>query len=128
MRLRYWRGFGIILFFLGLLTFPPLILPKGASAEVKLEVLDPRGELYTLPVQPINPRLSSLAGKKIGIMNNGKPGADAFQPHLEKALKAVVPDVQLRTWGIAYNVYPDKAKDLKAVAEWSDAVIGLLGD
>lgn len=128
MRIRCWCGFWTFLFLLGFMTLTPLILSEGAMAEVKLEVLDPRGELYTPPVQPINPRLKSLAGKKIGIMNNGKPGADAFQPHLERALKAVAPGVQLRTWGIAYNVYPDKAKDLKAMADWSDAVIGLLGD
>jgi len=128
MRHRHGRSFFFLLAFFGLLTMTPLISPGGAVAEVKLEVLDPRGELYTPPVQSINPRLSSLAGRKIGIMNNGKAGADAFQPHLEKALKGAAPGVQLRTWGIAYNVYPDKAKDLKAMADWSDAVIGLLGD
>lgn len=128
MRARHWRGFLFFLAFLGLLTMTSLIFPRGAVAEVKLEVLDPRGELFAPPVQSINPRLSSLAGKKIGIMNNGKAGADAFQPHLEKALKGVAPGAQLRTWGIAYNAYPDKAKDLKAMADWSDAVIGLLGD
>jgi len=99
-----------------------------AADPVKLEVLDPRGELFTLPVVPINPRLSSLEGKKIGIINNGKEGADTFQPYLEKALMEAVPTVEIRRWGIPYNAYPGKEKDFQEVVKWSDGVIGLLGD
>jgi hypothetical protein len=77
MRDKHGRIFLFFLAFLGLLTMTSSVFPGGAVAEVKLEVLDPRGELYTPPVQSINPRLSSLAGKKIGIMNNGKAGLPA---------------------------------------------------
>lgn len=99
-----------------------------AAAQVILNILSPRGDIFVPPVTPISARLSSLAGKKIGILNNSKAGADAFQPYLEKALKEAIPDLQFRTWGIPFNVYPGKDKDLKAMAEWSDAVIGILGD
>jgi len=98
------------------------------NAQVTLNVLDPRGELFTPPVMPTTARLDTLAGKKIGILNNTKPGADAFQPYLEKALKEMVPTIEFKTWVIPYNAYPDKEKDLKALAEWSNGVIGLLGD
>ncbi len=127
MKFRNQRYWGTLLVLLLCFTISPSAFMK-ADAQVKIEVLDPRGELFTPPVQSIRPRLNALAGKKIGIMNNGKPGADAFQPYMEKALKAALPGVELRSWGIAYNMYVTKEKDLKALTEWSDAVIGLLGD
>ena len=121
---RYWGTLPVL--FLCFTLWPSAF--TKAEAQVKIEVLDPRADLFTQPVQSIQPRLNALAGKKIAIMNNGKPGADAFQPYIEKALEAAIPGVQLRTWKIAYNMYVDKEKDLKAVAEWSDAAVGILGD
>ena len=127
-RLRKRLLIGAVL--VGLFTvFSFAMTPEAKAADpVKLEILDPRGELFTLPVTPINPRLSSLEGKKIGIINNGKEGADTFQPYLEKVLKEAVPTVEIRRWGIPYNAYPGKEKDFQEVVKWSDGVIGLLGD
>ncbi len=93
-----------------------------------LRILSPRGEVFVPSETPITARLSSLAGKKIGILNNSKEGANKFQPHLEKALKDAVPGIQLRSWGIPFNAYPGKDKDLKALADWGDGVIVILGD
>ncbi len=103
-------------------------LTGTASAQVKLEILDPRGEIAPPPLTPISPRLQTLAGKKIGILNNTKGGADAFQPYLEKALKNLVPTVEFRKFVIPYNGYPEKESDLKKLVAWSDGVIGILGD
>ena len=99
-----------------------------AAEPVKLEILDPRSELFTPPLTSVSPRLSTLAGKKIGFLNNTKPGADSFLPYLQKAIKDAFPTVEFKTFAISYNAYPGKEKDLKALAEWSDGVIGLLGD
>lgn len=117
-----------ILIGLSIMPANTIIQEAVAQGQAKLDVLDPRAELYAPPLKSINPRLGTLAGKKIGILNNTKPGADAFQPYLEKALKEAVPAVEIRSWAIPYNAYPGKEKDLKALADWSDAVIGLLGD
>lgn len=95
---------------------------------VTLNVLDPRGDLFAPPFVPIAARLDTLSGKKIGILRNLKPGADSFAPHLESALKGIVPDIQFRTWVIPYNEYAQKAEEMKALAAWSDAVIGMMGD
>ena len=99
-----------------------------AAAKVQLKVLDPRGELFSTPAAPINPRIKTLEGKKIGILNNTKPGADYFLPYLMQVLKETYPTIEFKEWKISYNDYPNKANDLKNLAAWSDAVIGLLGD
>lgn len=122
----------LVLALVGFLILPVLttLFSKEAMAQrpFKLEVLDPRGELFTPPFTPISARLTTLAGKKIGILHNTKPGADAFQPFMEKALKGAFPTIEFKTFVIPYNAYPGKEKDLKALADWSNGVIGLLGD
>jgi hypothetical protein len=99
-----------------------------AAGTVSIKVLDPRGELFSTPASPINARLKTLEGKKIGILNNTKPGADYFLPYLMQVLKESYPTIEFKVWNISYNLYPNKARDLKELAAWSDGVIGLLGD
>jgi len=107
-----------------------LVLCGSASAAqaVTLQVLDPRAELMSTPAAPINARLATLEGKKIGILNNTKPGADYFQPYIMQVLKETYPKIEFKAWNVSYNDYPNKAAELKALAAWSDGVIGLLGD
>ncbi len=114
----------------GLAVLLALVLGGNAYAaeQVTLQVLDPRAELMSAPAAPINARLKTLAGKKIGILNNTKPGADYFQPYVMQVLKDSYPTIEFKAWNISYNDYPKKADELKALAAWSDGVIGLLGD
>jgi hypothetical protein len=102
--------------------------PPHTEEIVVLRVLDPRGEIFTPPAKPIAARLKTLVGKKIGILSNTKPGADAFQPYLKKAPKEVTPNIEFKTSVISYNAYPGKERNVKALADRSDGVIGLLGD
>lgn len=126
-RLKTW-GTGLIVTCFLVVSVVALYQDVYASGQVELKVLDPRAQLMSVPVSPINPRLDTLAGKKIGIVNNTKPGADSFQPYLMQVLKETYPDAEFKVWNITYNSYPNKARDQKAVAQWSDGVIGLLGD
>jgi hypothetical protein len=130
MRKRWIRFLLILPILAGVFAIPGVRFTGGARAAepFKLEILDPRAEIFTPPQVPVSPRLSTLAGKKIGILNNTKPGADSFLPFMEKALKEVFPTVEFKTFQVSYNAYPGKEKDLKALADWSDGVIGLLGD
>lgn len=98
------------------------------AAGVTLKVLDPRAERWSPPATPIQPRLSTLDGKKIAIVNNTKPGADYIQPFIEKVLKEKFPGVVFKEFKLSYNAYPNKANDLKEIAAWADAVVGMLGD
>ena len=114
----------------GLAALATLLLWGSAygADQVTLQVLDPRAELLSAPVAPINARLKTLEGKKIGILNNTKPGADYFQPYIMQVLKESYPKIEFKAWNVSYNDYPNKAAGLKALAAWSDGVIGLLGD
>lgn len=98
------------------------------AAGVTLKVLDPRAERWSPPAKPIQPRLSTLNGKKIAIMNNTKPGAAYIQPFIEKVLKEKYPSVEFKEYKISYNAYPNKNNELKEIASWADGVIGMLGD
>lgn len=118
---------GILTGFLAILAVA-LCQDAFAARQVELRVLDPRAELMSEPAAPINTRLKTLEGKKIGILNNTKPGADYFQPYLMQVLKETYPTIEFKAWSISYNDYPKKADELKALAAWSDGVIGLLGD
>ena len=51
---------------------------ESSVAQVTLEVLNPRGEIEPPKTLGISPRVSDLAGKKIGIYDNGKEGFTAF--------------------------------------------------
>ncbi len=93
-----------------------------------LKVYSPEAEVQKPPEVKMAPRLGDLAGKKIGIINNTKAGADKVQPYLEAALKKLYPTVQLTKYSISYNAYAGKEADLKKAADASDGVIVLLGD
>ncbi len=51
-----------------------------------LQVLDPTNEIVPPVGQPA-PRLTSLAGKTIGFISNGKEGTQGFFAHLDRMLR-----------------------------------------
>lgn len=62
-----------------------------ASGAVMLEALNPRGEIPPPPTVGIRPRVTDLAGKKIGLCDNGKFGAHHFLDNLEAMLQKNYP-------------------------------------
>jgi hypothetical protein len=64
------------------------VAPAEASP-VTLEVLNPRGVIEPPPTLGLSaPRVTDLAGKKIGLYWNGKVGTDVFFDRVEQLLKA----------------------------------------
>jgi hypothetical protein len=63
----------------------------AASAQVSLELLNPRGEIKPPPTFAPTPRVTDLAGKRIGIYWNGKSGGNNFWDVAEEALKEKFP-------------------------------------
>lgn len=52
-----------------------------------LQVLDPTNEVIPPVGQPA-PRLTTLAGKTVGLISNGKEGSKGFFAHLDRILRA----------------------------------------
>ncbi len=68
-----------------------LFIAGVASAQVTLEVMNPRGEIPPPKTLGISPRGSSLDGKKIVLIDNGKYGASNFLDVLADMIKHKYP-------------------------------------
>lgn len=96
---------------------------------VKLTVLNPRGKIEDIPLVSPAPRLADLAGKKIGILFNGKSGGEMLLPYVEEALKKRFSGIELRRWHVPFAQPQDaKSPALKELAAYADGVIALMGD
>jgi hypothetical protein len=96
------------------------------------EVLSPWAEADPVPWKGINPRLTDLAGKKIGLLRNSKRAAEPSLKIVEARLKKKYPGIQF-SWfsnlkpnetSIAQDIKDDFEKWIKGV----DAVIASYGD
>jgi hypothetical protein len=96
------------------------------------EVFSPWAEADPVPWRGINPRLSDLAGKKIGLLRNSKRAAEPSLKAVAERLKKKYPTIQF-SWfanltpnemSIRQNIKDDFEKWIKGV----DAVIASYGD
>ncbi len=101
----------------------------ATNEEVTLEVLNPMGIIEPAKTLGLAPRISELAGKKIALMHNNKPGAANLYKVLEELLKQEYPDItfarQYQTGPVLPPSDPDMYK--KAAAE-CDAFVFAMGD
>jgi len=70
-------------------------LSSAGEAATRLEVMNPRGEIPPPPTRGINPRVASLDGKKIVLVDNGKFGANNFLDALADILKEKYPNATI---------------------------------
>jgi len=68
-----------------------LFLAATSSAQVRLEVMNPRGEIPPPKTLGISPRSGGLEGKRIVLIDNGKFGASNFLDVLADMLKQKYP-------------------------------------
>lgn len=89
-----------------------------------LRVLDPTSEITPRKLQPA-PRLSSLTGKTVGFISNGKEGSAGFFAHLDRLLRERydVADVVLLTKS-NYSA-PAEESIIDEVKNWGLAITGL---
>jgi len=92
---------------------------------VTLELFNPRGEIEPPPLFTPSPRVADLAGKKIGMYSNGKPGVDNFYTALEELLKKKYPDVTTVQLSGAFEIRDDEADTF---ASEIDTFIYAVGD
>lgn len=76
----------------------------SAEASVTLEVLNPRGEITPPPTLAPAPRVTDLAGKKIGLYWNGKVGTDVFFDVVEELLKKKFPTATVLRYSGAFDL------------------------
>lgn len=89
-----------------------------------LQVLDPTNETAP-PLGKPAPRLTSLVGKTIGIISNGKDGTKGFFAHLDRMLREQfgVAEVVLR---VKSNFSaPADAHFVDEIARWHAVVTGI---
>jgi hypothetical protein len=94
------------------------------------EVLNPWAEVDPIPVKGINPRLTDLAGKKIGLFRNDKRAALPMANAIEARLKERFPDVQFTSFLRPENL-PVVDVNKQKFEEWAkglDGAIFLVGD
>jgi hypothetical protein len=104
---------------------PPSAKEARAAGSIILKVLNPRGEIEPPPSLTITPRLTDLAGKKIGLYSNGKAGTSVFFDTLERLLKERFPTATLLRYTGAF----DPGEKLAAkIAEECDTFIDGVGD
>jgi hypothetical protein len=91
-----------------------------------LQVLDPTNETIPPVGQPAT-RLTTLAGKTVGIISNGKEGSKGFFAHLDQMLRADfgVADVIIR---VKSNYSAPADPHIAAEIPRWDAVISGIGD
>jgi hypothetical protein len=92
---------------------------------VRIELLNPRGEIEVPPVYIPSPRISDLSGKTIGLYSNGKPGMDNFYIAIQDLLKERYPDITVIRLTGAFEIRDDDAKDFSSRI---DAFIYAIGD
>lgn len=101
-------------------------------SEIRYQVLSPWAEVDPIPLRGISPRIDNLAGKKIGVFVNYKRAARPIGAALEKRLKAMYPESEIRLFfSPEWNVLETETKNKDKFAAWakeSAAVILLVGD
>lgn len=95
---------------------------------ITLEVLNPRGAIPPITVTGIGARVKDLGGKKIGLVDNTKAGAEYFLDATEELLKKKFPDATIFRFRKSEGTINPAPKMYSSVAEKCDAFIYATGD
>lgn len=100
--------------------------PPGSV--VTLEVNNPRGEIAFVALAAMTPRVTALDGKKIGLIDNWKLGADYFLDAVEDALKKLHPAATVLRFRVPETSMGAKPDLYREVARKSDTFVWATGD
>ena len=104
----------------------------AVKTEVQYEVLNPWAEADPIPPRSISPRVTTLAGKKIGLFANFKRAARPILAEVEKRLKEKYPDIETSLFDSrGNNVLETETENKEKFEAWAkgvDAVVGAVGD
>jgi len=118
--------------FLAVAQAPSTSLFAADPSESQYAVLSPWAEVDPIPLRGISPRLENLSGKKIGLFVNYKRAARPIGLSLEKRLRAMYPDSDIRFfYSLEWNVLETETKNREKFSAWAkemDAAILVVGD
>lgn len=77
---------------------------------IELEVLNPRGVIETKPVLSPTPRVTDLAGKRVGLYWNNKHGLDNFYTVFTELLKKKYPTATTTLLRGAFEIRDEDAE------------------
>jgi hypothetical protein len=122
------RLVAVFLLLAAALVFCGYSTAKPPSEKVTLELLNPMGVIEPEPTLALRPRLSDLAGKKIALVNNIKPGVPQLFNVLEELLKQKYPGIIiLRGYKPGPNAQAQE-EHFQQIAKECDAFIYAMGD
>ena len=102
------------------------------ASESQYAVVSPWAEADPVPLKGISPRIDNLSGKKIGLFVNYKRAARPIGLAVEKRLKTMYPDSEIRVfYSPEWNVSEIETKNKDKFTAWAkgvNAVILLVGD
>lgn len=106
-------------------------MAKNANGE--FEILSPWADIDPVPLKGLAPRLTELAGKKIGLFVLSKPAARPILEAVEAKLKQRYPTCETIWYGsnISWIKMQIDSEDKTRFEDWVkgvDAVIGAVGD
>jgi hypothetical protein len=105
---------------------------KPKASDTQFVALSPWADVDPMPLRGISPRISSLAGKKMGLFINPKRAAMPIAESIEKRLKTMYPDIQIIEFhSTEPNVNEIETKNKEKFAAWVkglDAAIAVVGD
>jgi hypothetical protein len=102
---------------------------KGSGGgPITLEVFNPRGEIPPIEVRRIVDRVKELDGKKIGLVDNTKAGAEYFLDATEELLKKKFPTATILRFRKSEGTINPAPKMYAALAEKCDTFIYATGD
>jgi len=102
------------------------------KANGQYEVLSPWPEVDPIPLKGISPRVTNLAGKKIGLFRNFKQAGKKMLTVVEGTLKERYPNSEF-SWfdSIEANVLETETENKARFEEWAkrvDTVVAAVGD
>lgn len=105
---------------------------NAGKASVSYEVLNPWAEADPIPLKGLAPRVTGLAGKKIGLLCNNKRAAPLILNVTERILKERFPTSEI-SWFRArsFSVSSLEPENLAKFEDWIkgvDAVVAAVGD
>ena len=94
-------------------------------------LISPGSETENAEQKPLAARVDTLAGKRIGLYDNGKPAAEPLLTAVQEKLEARYPDATFDWYHVEHLNYIKDDDEQERVSEWAsdiDVGIGAIGD